>query len=160
MKRTKILSFLFIFTFLTVGFSAVAAQTAKFKTWKITSAKSGGFAGINLSSTLDSEGNLSRVNKSEEAVEKIEESKVKEIAELIKKLNLPRTKLKTVKGKRIYDGIYTNFVITLDGKDYKIEGTTFDDAKYLALTKKQTQILEKLKEKFRETGGIPSNELE
>ena len=159
MKRTKILGFLFIFTFLTMGFSAAAAQTAKFKTWKITSAKSGGFAGISLSSTLDSRGNLTRVNKTQEAVEKIDESKVSEISRLIKELNLPRTKLKTVKGRRIYDGIYTGLVITLDGKDYKIEGTTFDDAKYLALTKKQTATLEKLKAKFREIGGVLPEEL-
>jgi hypothetical protein len=159
MKRTKILGFIFIITFLTLSFSAVAGQTAKFKTWKITSSKSGGFAGISLSSTLDSEGNLSRVNKSREAVEKIEESKIKEIEKLVKELDLPRAKLKTVKGKRIYDGIYTGFVITLNGKDYKIEGTNFDDAKYLALTKKQTATLEKLKAKFREIGGVLPEEL-
>jgi hypothetical protein len=152
MKRTKILGFLLIL--IALGFSAAAAQNAKFKTWKITASEGGGFAGINKSWVLDSDGNLNRDNNGQENFEKIGESKVAEIEKLIKELKLPGTKQKTVKGKRIYDGIYKGLVITLDGKDYKVEGTSFDDAKYLALSKKQQSTLEKLKAKLLEIQGF------
>jgi hypothetical protein len=152
MKRLKILGFLLIVAAL--GFTAVNAQNGKFKTWKIKSSQSGGFAGINKSFTLDSDGNLNRVNKGQENFSKIDESKVAEIGKLIKELKLPGTKQKIFKGKRIYDGIYTGLVITLDGKDYSVEGTSFNDAKYLALSAKQKATLERLKTKLNEIDGF------
>jgi len=151
MKRTKILGFLLIF--IALGISVANAQDGKFKTWKITTSQSGGFAGINKTTSLDSDGNLYRVNKNQEDFTKIDESKLAEIGKLIKELKLPGTKQKTVKGRRIYDGIYNGFVITLDGKEYKVEGTSFDDAKYLALSRNQQATLEKLKAKLREIKG-------
>lgn len=154
MKRTKIFGFLAIFTLLTFGLSAVRAQTARFKTWKITSSQSGGFAGIRKSYMLDHQGNLTRVDKDRQNFEKIDKEKVLEIERLIKKLNLPRTKLKTVKGDKIYDGIYSSLIITLDGKNYNVEGNSFDDAKYLALSEEQHATLEKLKVKLDELNGF------
>jgi hypothetical protein len=151
MKLTKILGFLLIF--IALGTSAANAQNAKFKTWKITTSQSGGFAGINKTTSLDSDGNLYRVNKNQEEFTKIDDAKLAEIEKLIKELKLPGTKQKTVKGRRIYDGIYNGFVITLDGKEYKLEGTSFDDAKYLALSRKQEATLEKLKAKLRAIKG-------
>jgi hypothetical protein len=152
MKRTIFSGILVIF--MAIGFSAANAQTTKFKTWKITVSESGGFAGINKNYTLDSEGNLNRTNKDQRNFEKINEAKIAEIGRLVKELKLPGTKLKTVKGKRIYDGIYTGFVITLDGRDFRVDGTSFDDAKYLALSKKQSATLEKLKAKLDELNGF------
>jgi hypothetical protein len=152
MKRTIITGFLFIFTLM--AFSAANAQTSKFKTWKITFARSGGLAGISTGYTLDNEGNLNRTNKRQQNYAKIEEARITEIAKLINELKLPGTRLKTVKGLRIYDGIYSSFIITLDGKDYRVEGTSFDDAKYLALSKKQAATLEKLKQKLDELGVV------
>jgi hypothetical protein len=154
MKGTKLFGFLFILTLTVFGFSAVRAQTAKLKTWKIIQSQSGGFAGIQKSFTLDSEGNLTRKTKTGENFEKIEAAKTAEIARLVAELKLPGTKQKTVQGRRIYDGIYTGFVVTLDGKEYQVEGTSFGDAKYLALSKKQKATLEKLKAKLDELGGF------
>lgn len=154
MKRITFLGILFIFMVTAFGFSGAYAQKAKFKTWKITASQSGGFAGIQKSYTLDSEGNLNRNNKGQENFEKIDDAKIKEIGKLVAELKLPATKQKTVKGKRIYDGIYTGLVITLDGKDYNVEGTAFNDTKYLALSAKQKATLEKLKAKLGEIGGF------
>jgi hypothetical protein len=154
MKRTRILGFLFIFALTAFGFSAIQAQALKFRTWKITQSQSGGFAGIQKTFALDSEGNLTRTTKGRENSEQIDSAKVAEIGRLVARLKLPGTKLKTVGGKGIYDGIYTGFVINLDGKDYKVEGTSFDNAKYLALSAKQKATLEKLKAKLNELGGL------
>jgi len=123
----------------------VSAQNANSKCWKITVSQSGGYAGINKIYTLDEKGNLMRKNKSQENFEKIGEEKTAEIGKLVRELKLPGTKLKTFKGSRIYDGIYTSFVINFDGKEYRIEGTSFDDAQFLNLSKKQKATLEKLK---------------
>ena len=153
MKRMKISGFLMILTIMTVGLLTVEAQTSQPKTWKITVSQSGGYAGIMKSYTFDNDGNLNRVNKSQQNFEKIDAAKTAEIGRLVKELSLPRTKLKTVKGLRIYDGIYAGIVINLDGKDYAVEGTSFDDAKYLALSKKQKTTLEKLKIKLTEIQG-------
>jgi hypothetical protein len=155
MKRTNILGFIFAITIIALGVSAVAAQTSKIKTWKITVAQSGGFAGISKSYTLDSEGNLNRENKDQRNFEKIDASKVREIGKLVTELKLPATRLKTFKGSRIYDGIYASLTINLNGKDYRVEGTSFDDAKFLALTKKQKATLEILKQKLEDLGGFP-----
>jgi hypothetical protein len=150
MKRTKILGFIFILTIMAISFSTVEAQTTKFKTWKITVSQSGGYTGIMKSYALDNEGKLVRINKNQQIIEIIDPAKTEEIGKLIKELSLPRTKSKTVKGQRIYDGIYSSLVINLEGKDYKVEGNSFDDAKFLALTKKQKGKLEELKAKFNE----------
>ncbi len=150
MKRTNILGFIFIITIMAFGFSAVEAQTSKIKTWKITVSQSGGLAGIRKTFTLDNDGNLNRVNKDQQSFEKIEESRIGELGKLIKELNLPRTKLKTVKGIRIYDGIYSGLTINLNGKDYNVEGSSFDDAKFSALNAKQKVTLEKLKKQLAE----------
>jgi hypothetical protein len=153
MKRMKITGFLLILTIMTTGLLTVKAQSSQPKAWKITVLQSGGYAGIMKSYTFDHDGNLNRVNKSQQNFEKIDEAKTGEIGKLVKELNLPRTKLKTVKGLRINDGIYSSIVINLDGKDYAVEGTSFDDAKYLALSKKQKITLEKLKIKLNEIQG-------
>jgi hypothetical protein len=135
---------------MTLSFSAVEAQPAKVKTWSISESQGGGFAGNSKSYTLDSTGDLRRMTRTGENFEKIDEKKIAEIGRLVAALKLPGTKLKTVKGVRIYDGIFTSFVINLDGKAYKIEGTSFDDAKYIDLSAKQKATLEKLKEKLGE----------
>ncbi len=154
MKLTKLLRFIFLMTILMIGFTATDAQTKQCTTWKITVSQSGGFAGIMKSYTLDKEGNLNRINKDQRNFEKIDEARMAEIDKLVEELNLPRTKLKTVKGSRIYDGIYNSFVISLDGKDYKVAGNSFDDAQFTALSKKQTETLAKLKAKIDELGGF------
>jgi len=159
MNGTKIFGFLIIFTALIFVFT-VSAQTAKVGSWKITVSESGGFAGIHNSGALDSAGNLTRATKNGESSEKIDEEKITAIGRLINELKLPGTKLKTVKGLRIYDGIYKSFVITLDGKDYHLEGTSFDDAKYLVLSEKQRKVFEKLKSKLDEIGGFPPDSRE
>jgi hypothetical protein len=154
MKRTKISGFLLILTIMAIGLLSVEAQTSQKKTWKITVSQSGGYAGIMKSYTFDNDGNLNRTNKDQRNFEKIDEAKTNEIGKLVKELGLPLTKLKIFKGKRIYDGIYSGIVINLDGKDYAVEGTSFDDAKYLALSKKQKTTLEKLKLKLNEIQGF------
>jgi hypothetical protein len=136
---------------------AVQAQTGQFKTWKISVSESGGYAGLKKNYTLDNDGNLNRAFKDERNFEKVDDAKIAEIGRLVKELKLPGTKLKTVKGLRIYDGIYRGLVITLDGKDYNVEGTSFDDAKYLALSKNQQATLEKLKEKLLELNSYPDS---
>jgi hypothetical protein len=137
-----------------IGLLSVEAQTSQKKTWKITVSQSGGYAGIMKSYTFDNDGNLNRTNKDQRNFEKIDEAKTNEIGKLVKELGLPLTKLKIFKGKRIYDGIYSGIVINLDGKDYAVEGSSFDDAKYLALSKKQKTTLEKLKLKLNEIQGF------
>jgi hypothetical protein len=154
MKRLKRIGLIFVLAFMTFSFTAVEAQTARFKTWKITVSQSGGFAGIRKSYTLDQKGNLNRVDKTQQNFELIDREKVLEIGKLIKELNLPRTKLKTVKGDKIYDGIYAGLIITLDGKNYHVEGNSFDDAEYLALSAEQRATLEKLKAKLNELNGF------
>ncbi len=154
MKRTKLFGILFIFTILTIGVSTVEAQIARIKTWKITVSQSGGFAGINKSYTLDQRGNLNRKNKKRITFEKIENFKIREIGSLIKELRLPGTGLKTVKGDRIYDGIYSGFVINIDGRDFSVGGNSFYDAKYLALSRKQKATLAELKAKLDELNGF------
>lgn len=154
MKRTKFLSLIFIITLLTVGFSAVQAQ--KYKTWKITVSQSGGYAGIMKSYTLDNEGNLNRINKDQQNYEKIEDSRVRRIERLIRELKLPGTKLKKVGGLRIYDGVYSGFVITIDSKDYNIQGTSFNDAMYVALSDKQKETLKRLNQELAELNGFLS----
>ena len=155
MKRLKLLGFLLVFT--VAATVAANAQNAKFKKWTITSTQTGGFAGLNNRNSLDSDGNLTRIVKRKETSSRIDQAKIAEIGRLVKELKLPGTKQKTVKGKRIYDGIYTGLVITLDGREYKIEGTSFDDAKYLALSKNQTKKLEKLKAILKELDGFLFN---
>ena len=152
MKRLKITGLLLIFT--VIASFAANAQNAKFKNWVITSSQSGGFAGINKSFTLDSEGSLNRKNRGVENFRKIDQAKINEIEKLIRELKLPGTKSKTFKGKKIYDGIYTSLIITLDGKEYKVEGNSFEDAKFLALSGKQKLTLEKLKAKLAELDGF------
>jgi hypothetical protein len=152
MKRLKLYGFLLVFT-LAACFTA-NAQNASFKTWKITSTQSGGFAGINKVNTLDGDGFLTQTSKGRGVSTEIDAAKLAEIVKLLKGLKLPATKQKTVKGRRIYDGIYTGLVITLDGKDYKIEGSSFGDEKRLALSKKQKAALEKLKAKLKEFDGF------
>ena len=152
MKRLKITGLIIILTIF--GMTAASAQSVKFKTWKITVSQSGGFAGINKSYTLDHEGNLNRVSKATSNFQKIDAAQVAEIGRLIRELKLPGTKLKTFKGKRIYDGIYTGLVIALDGREFKVEGTSFDDAQYLALSNRQKAVLEKLKAKLDALPGF------
>lgn len=155
MQRTKFLGLLLI---LTTIFSATAsAQKAKIKTWTITVAQSGGYAGFSNSYTLDNKGNLTRKNKSLENYEKIDDVKTKEIGKLIRDLKLPGTKLKTVKGLRIYDAVYNSFVININGKVYSIEGASFFDAKYVALSAGQKATLEKLKTILKELKGYKSD---
>jgi len=155
MKRTKILGFLLIF--IAFGLTVAEAQTAKFKSWKITSSTSGGFAGIRKACVLDHLGNLNCDNRDEHNYNKIEDEKIAELGKLIRALKLPGTRLKTVKGARIYDGIYTSFVIALDGREYTVEGSSFDDAKYLRLSKKQREIFDRLKALFKEISEPPTS---
>lgn len=133
---------------------SASAQKAKFDTWKITASQTGGFAGINKIRELDSRGNLKQTDKRKETLRKINRRKIAEIDRLVKELDLRGTRQKTVKGDRIYDGIYSQFVITLEGKEYRIEGNSFDDSKYLALSRKQQATLGKLKSKLNELQGF------
>jgi hypothetical protein len=130
-------------------FSYAQAQklsNKKIETWKITSFQSGGIRGFIESSSFDSDGNFERQHGTEKTNEKFDESFVEEINVLIRELDLPRSKMKTVRGKGIYDGIYSGFTITLNGKVYRIEGSSFYDEKYLAPTTKQKETLKKLSE--------------
>ena len=146
MKRFTILGFLLVFT--AIGSFAVSAQT--FNNWKITMRQTGGFAGINKVVELDSRGILNRIDKNRQTSKKINRWKIAEIERLLEELRLPGTRQKNVKGEKIYDGIYRETVISLDGKNYRLEGSSFDDSKILALSKRQQRTLEKLKEKLEE----------
>lgn len=116
--------------------------------WKISEWRGGGIRGTVKSVSLDSDGNLNQQNGTKVNNRNVERSLLNEIRKSILDLNLPRTRTKIVKGKRIYDGIYSGLTITLSGKDYKIEGSSFYDAKYVDLTPKQQQLLQQLKEKW------------
>ena len=147
--------FIFILLiFVISGAIRAEAQTEAKENWQITVSQTGGFAGINKSYTLDSEGNLERLVKNRESREKIDDEKVREIGKLIEDLKLPGTKLKTVRGLKIYDGVYSNLTIRLNDREYRVAGTSFADAKYLALSKKQKATLEVLKQKLEELKGF------
>lgn len=160
MKALKLLTLLTVFGLMFFNVSLAKAhslsskkQSKDFRSWKITMSRSGGYAGMLKSYTLDSKGNLTHRDRAKETVEKISKDDVEEIGKMIQRLKLPNTKLKTVKGKRIYDGVYSNFIITLNGKNYNIEGNSFYDAKYLALTERQKEVLGRLYEKLKEVGA-------
>lgn len=132
-----------------VSFQNGSARTKKFKSWEINSGRSGGIAGFIEAASIDSNGNLKKRNGS---TEKIEETKLTEIFDLISQLNLPKAKTKIVKGEHIYDGIYSGFSITLDGEVYQLRGNSFYDEKQVILTKRQSKTLQLLEAKLTEIG--------
>ena len=160
MKRTKILSLLLMLGFLAVGgtFTVKAQKLSnKFKVWEISEGRSGGRTGRIESSSIGSDGNLIKREGSLKTTKKIDEPDLREIVKLLTELKLPGTKTRIVKGKRIYDGVYGWFTITLDGKDYKLEGSSFYDEKQVALTAAQKKTLDKLKSKLAEIRRIVSS---
>ncbi len=153
MKRTKLLSLLVILGFFVVGAAfTVKAQklSNKFKTWEISEGQSGGIAGMIKSYSLDSKGNLIERDGSIETTKKIDETSLQEIVKLLEELKLPRTRTRIVKGDRIYDGVYGDFTIRLDGKVYKVEGNSFYKEKQVVLSASQKKTLDKLKSKLAE----------
>jgi hypothetical protein len=146
------------------GICAIAQKTpaAKnvddLKTWKITSSRSGGIAGMIQGYKLDSGGHYNELSKAKKAIRKIEPATLREISKLILELNLPGAKMKTVKGLGIYDGIYESFTITLGSKDYKLEGSSFYSEKQVALTAKQQKTYKKLQELLGGIKTLPSND--
>ena len=161
MKVIKIFSLLLMFAL--TGLSVSAANTHKvsrdkrsinFKSWEITESRTGGFAGIMKSYALDSEGTLSHRDRTTETTTRVSETDISEIRKMLRQLSLPGTNLKTVRGKRIADGFYYSLTITLDKKEYKVEGSSFGPSAYLALTPKQQATLDKLKGKLQEIGAV------
>lgn len=127
-------------------------KTPTFKAWRISYSQGGGLKGFSKAYSIDSESNLKVKNNKDETIKEVEKSDLSIIKNLLQQLKLPTTKTKVVKGKQIYDGIYSTFTITLDGKDFRVEGSSFYDAKYLYLTKTQQDTLKQLKEKLSEIG--------
>jgi hypothetical protein len=119
-------------------------KTSEFKAWKITSGRSGGLAGMSQGYSLDSDGNLNQWFGAKKTTRKIEPEMLEKIRQLIQELDLPEAKTEIVKGTREYDGFYSGFTITLDDKNYKLAGRSFDDAEYIKLTATQQETFKKL----------------
>ncbi len=128
----------------------VAKNTGDFKSWKITAFRSGGFVGMIHTVSLDSDGNLKQRDRMKETSKKVGESVVQKIGELLRQLDLPSAKLKRVRGEGGPDAFYSGFTITLDGKDFEIEGNSDRDTDYVELTAKQQETLLKLQRQFAE----------
>jgi hypothetical protein len=159
MKQKIILNLLMILGFLTVAgsFTAEAQKLSnnKFKTWKISDGQSGGIAGRIENYSISSDGNSIEQANMKTTTQKIDETDLQEIVGLLEELKLPGTKTKLVKGSRIYDGVYGGLTITLDGKDYKIEGNSFYDEKQIVLTAAQKKTLDQLKRKLAQIRTKP-----
>jgi hypothetical protein len=83
----------------------------------------------------------------------VQTADLQEIANLIQELNLPRAKTKLVRGRRIYDFPYASLTISLNGKSFLMEGSSFYDARFVVLAKAGQQAFSKLKEKLIEVGA-------
>jgi len=103
--------------------------------------------------SLDSRGNLERRTKNLETKRTVQTADLQEIAKLIQELNLPRAKTKLVRGRRIYDFPYASLTISLNGKSFLMEGSSFYDAKFVVITKARQQTFSKLKDKLTEVGA-------
>jgi len=66
---------------------------------------------------------------------------------------LPRAKTKLVRGRRIHDFPYASLTISLNGKSFLMEGSSFYDAKFVVITKARQQTFSKLKDKLTEVGA-------
>jgi hypothetical protein len=157
MKQNRLLSLVVALGFLVFGFSMAEAQKTsdkKIKTWAIYYSRFISLREGGRSFSLDGRGNLEKSSKKGETKETLVEADLQEIVKLLQELNLPGTKTKTVKGKKIYDYPYWSFTIELNGKSFLMEGFSFNDAKFLVLTKKQEQIFAKLNKKMEEVGAV------
>ena len=119
-----------------------------FETWSIHSSAFISLREGGKSFSLNSKGDLQRRSKNIETRGTVEAADLQEITNLIQNLNLPRTRTRTVKGKKIYDYPYWSFTILLDGKSFPVEGFSFADAKFLVLTATQRKTLDQLKLKL------------
>ena len=152
----RILGLMMVFGFLAFGVTLAEAQksSVKIKTWAINYSRFISLREGGRSFSIDGQGNLETRSKNSKTNETVAEGDLQEIVKLLAELNLPRTKTKTVKGKKIYDYPYWSFTIELNGKSYLIEGLSFDDAKFGVLTAKQKQIFAKLNEKLEKIGAV------
>lgn len=152
----RILSLMMVFGFLVFGATLAEAQksSVKIKTWAINYSRFISLREGGRSFSLESQGNLEKRTKNSKTNETVAEADLQEIVKLLAELNLPRTKTKTVKGKKIYDYPYWSFTIEIDGKSYLMEGLSFDDAKFVVLTAKQKGIFAKLKENLNQVGAV------
>ncbi len=150
-----IIAWLILFGIYGIAQETPNAKNAKeFKTWKITITRSGGIVARFSRNSLDNNGNLyvgSRNGK--DIVEKVDELTVRLIEGFLEELDLPSAKAKTVPGEKIYDGTYSSFTITLDGKDFKIQDSSFGSYSYLELTDEQQGTLNRIKVHLARTGA-------
>ena len=120
----------------------------KIPTWRISEAKSGGLRGKTDGYSIDSYGHLVDTKDSKQTTRKVTSAELAELGNILVGLRLPGTKTRMVKGDGIYDGVYGGLTITLDGKDYKIEGNSFYAERQLVLSASQKAGLEQLKQKL------------
>ena len=137
------------------GISGIAQRTLTvkntngFNTWAVYSSEILSVNEGGRTFSLDSAGNLQKRSKNIfESKKVVEAADLQQIAKLLRKLNLPRTKARTVKGKGLYDYSYSNLTIMLDGKNFIVEGSSFEDEDFLVLTATQRKTLDQLKRKL------------
>jgi len=137
------------------GISGIAQKTLTVRntnalnTWAIHSSAILSLSEGGRTFSLDSAGNLQKRTKNIfESKKIVEPAELQQIAKLVQKLNLPRTKSRTVKGKGLYDYSYSNLTIMLNGKSFIVEGSSFDDEEFLVLTATQRKTLDQLKRKL------------
>jgi hypothetical protein len=132
---------------------ATRHQDRKPENWSIHSSVFLGLREGGRSVSLDSKGNLEKRSKNQESKITVHAADLQELTELIRELGLPRAKTRTVKGKKIYDFPDSSFTITLNGRSFLMDGSSFYDARFVVMTKNRQQAFSRLKEKLTAVGA-------